>query len=120
MRKYYDLLQLVNDLNNQILQGKALEAFEKYYPDDVVMQENNQPATVAKDANRQWEKEYFGAITQFHGAEVKNLALEDNLSMVEWSMDYDHKEYGRVKSHQVAVQTWRHGQIVNKHFYYGS
>ncbi len=115
-----NLSQLVNDLNNQVLQGKALEAFEKYYADDVVMQENNQPATVGKDANRQREEEFFGAITQFHGAEVKNVALGDNLSMVEWFMDYDHREYGRVKSNQVAVQTWRDGQIVNEHFYYGT
>jgi len=115
-----DLLQNVNDLNKMILQGQALDAFEKYYAEDVVMQENDQPQTVGKNANRQREQEFFGAITAFHGAEVKNVALSENISMVEWFMDYEHKEYGHVKSYQVTVQTWKNNQIINEHFYYGS
>jgi|GEM_PF-5307609 len=35
-----ELMQKVDDLNGLILQGRALEAFEKYYHKDVVMQEN--------------------------------------------------------------------------------
>ena len=34
------LEQNVNDLNNHILSGKILEAFEKYYSPNVTMQEN--------------------------------------------------------------------------------
>lgn len=30
------------ELNTMILEGKALEAFEKFYAEDVVMQENAQ------------------------------------------------------------------------------
>jgi hypothetical protein len=37
------LLEKITDLNDLVLRGKALEAFDKYYHDDVVMQENDNP-----------------------------------------------------------------------------
>ena len=39
------LLKKISDLNDLVLQGKALEAFETYYDDDVVMQENENAPT---------------------------------------------------------------------------
>lgn len=50
------------DIKTLVFQGKAMEAFEKYYGDDVVMQENEQPATVGKTANRDREVEFFSMI----------------------------------------------------------
>ena len=54
---------LVEDLNAQILAGKGMEAFEKYYADDVSMQENADAPRVGKDANRKYEVEWDMDIT---------------------------------------------------------
>ncbi len=40
--------------------------------------------------------------------------------MVEWFMDYTHKEWGDKKGLQVAVQHWKDGKIVNEKFYYNT
>ena len=96
-----------------------IDAFEKYYLDDMVMQEINMGSTVGKDANREREIKWLEGITDFCGAEVKNLAVGDNVSMVEWFMVYSHKEYGDVKIDQVAVQTWKDSKIVKEVFYNG-
>ena len=109
----------VKNLNQLVLEGKMMDAFEKYYADDVVMQEINMEPTVGKDANREREIKWLEGITDFRGAEVKNIAVGDNVSMVEWFMDYSHKEYGDVKMSQVAVQTWEDGKIVKELFYHG-
>lgn len=114
------LKELVEDLNSMILKGQILEAFEKYYADDVVMQENEQPPTVGKDLNREREKQFLANVTEFRGAEVKAVAVGDNVSMVEWFYDYTHKEWGKITHHQVAVQRWKDGKIVHERFYYGS
>jgi len=115
------LLENISNVNDLILQGKALEAFEKFYHPDVVMQENDLPAVIGKDANRKREEDFFGAITEFRAAKVIGLAIgENNTSMVEWHMDYTHKDWGIKNYTQVAVQTWKDGQIINEKFYYGS
>ncbi len=104
-----------------ILQGKALEAFDQYYHTDVVMQENDLDPVVGKEANRKREEEFFGAITEFRGAKVLKVTVgEDNVTMVEWHMDYTHKDWGVRNYTQVAVQQWKDGKIINERFYYGS
>lgn len=114
------LRELVEDLNSMILEGKALEAFEKYYAEDVVMQENELLPTFGKAANREREKEFFSKIVEFTDADVKAVAVGDDVTMVEWFFDYTHKEWGRRTYHQVAVQRWKDGKIVHERFYYGS
>lgn len=115
-----NLRELVNDLNSMILQGQIMEAFEKCYADNVIMQENEQPPTVGKDANREREKQFLADLVEFRGAEVKAVAIGDNITMVEWFFDYTHKEWGKKTYHQVAVQRWNDGKIVHERFYYGS
>ncbi len=113
------LKEQVEDLNSMILKGQILEAFEKYYADNVAMQENDQPPTVGKDANQEREKRFLANLTEFRGAEVKAVAVGDDVTMVEWFFDYTHKEWGKKTYHQVAVQRWKDGKIVHERFYYG-
>ena len=114
------ILEHLNDLNNLVLSGKALEAFEKYYDDEVVMQENNAAPTIGKDANRQREIDFLGSITEFRGAKVLNLAANENVSFVTWQYDYTHKDWGARYYTQVSVQHWKNGKIIKEQFFYGN
>ncbi len=115
-----DLHERVQDLNSLILRGRAMEAFEKYYHESVVMQENGNPPTVGKDANRLREEDFFQSVTEFRLAEVKKVAIGENISMVEWHYDYTHKEWGERNYFQISVQEWREGKIIKETFYYGN
>ncbi len=114
------LQEKITELNSLVLAGKALEAFEKFYHNDVVMQENESTPTLGKEANLQREKEFFNNITDFRGAEVKALAVGDNVTTVIWSYDYTHREWGVRKYTQASVQHWKDGLIVREQFFYGS
>ncbi|MDX1905712.1 MAG: nuclear transport factor 2 family protein [Bacteroidia bacterium] len=111
------VLELVQDLNQMILEGKIMEAFEKHYAEEVVMEDDGLPATVGKDANREREQNFVNSLTAFRGAEVKNIWISGNIACVEWFMDYTHKEWGDVAYTQVAVQRWRDGKIVREVFF---
>jgi hypothetical protein len=113
-----DLRANFEDIKNLVLQGKAMEAFEKYYADDVVMQENEQPATVGKEANRARELDFFSNVTEFRGAEVKAVAYGEDVIMSEWFIDYTHAEWGKVTHDQVSVQRWKDGKVIHERFYY--
>jgi hypothetical protein len=112
--------EALKDLNNLVLNGQALEAFDKYYHDEVSMQENHLPPTVSKAANREREIQFFNNITEFRGAEVKNLAVGDGISYVTWQYDYTHREWGVRNYTQVAVQQWKDGKIIHEQFIYSN
>jgi hypothetical protein len=113
------LLEKISDLNDMILQGKGLEAFEKFYHEDVIMQENDQPSVHGKDANRLKEEEFFSSITEFRSAKPLKVTVGEKCTMVEWHFDYTHKDWGVKNYTQVAVQTWEGDKIIKETFYYG-
>lgn len=110
----------LEQLNQMVLLGKAIEAFEKFYHDDVVMQENENLPTIGKTANRKREQEFFSKITDFRSAEVVAMAVEGNISYVTWKYDYTHKDWGVRNYTQVSMQTWKDGQIIKEQFFYGN
>ena len=113
-----NLKELDNELNQMVLTGKAMDAFEKFYADEVEMQENSDPVTKGKDANRQREIDFFSSVEQFHGAQVVSSAVGDDISFAEWTMDVTFKGGQRMQMAQVAVRHWKDGQIVKERFYY--
>ncbi len=113
-----ELKQLDNDLNSMILGGQALAAFEKYYADDVVMQENSEAPRVGKDINRKYEEEFFGSIKEFHGAELRTSAVGDGVSFSEWTFDVTFQDGNRVQIEQAVRRTWSGEKIAEERFYH--
>lgn len=113
------LFTKISDLNDLILQGKTMEAFEKYYHENVVMQENEHPPTIGKAANRKREEEFFSSITEFRTAKPLKVSVGEGITMVEWYYDYTHKDWGLRNYTQVSVQEWQDGKIIKEKFYYG-
>lgn len=117
---HFEIENALHDLNSLVLKGKALEAFEKYYADDVAMQENHLPPTVTKAANRQREIEFYSDVTEFRSAEIKGLAIGNGISYVTWHYDYTHKQWGVRNYTQVSIQHWKEGKIIHEQFVYSN
>ena len=107
------------ELNDTILNGRGLEAFERYYAEDVFMQENDAEPTIGKSANRIREQEFFDAITDFRGAQVLATGSGENVTFSHWFFDFTHRDWGERKYRQVAVRTWKDGKIGREVFHYG-
>lgn len=107
----------VKDLTDMILQGKLLDAFEKHYAENVVMQENEQAPREGKETSREYEKKFLESVQEVHGATAE-YAVKGNKAFIEWFMDVTFKDGTRKKMKEVAVQTWENGKIVHEKFYY--
>ena len=110
--------ELDKQVNDDVLSGKAMEAFEKYYAEDVVMQENSEEPRKGKAANRKAEEEFFASVEAWNGGSVKASAVNGDVSFSEWEMDVTFKGGHRVTMSQVAVRHWKNGKIVHERFFY--
>jgi hypothetical protein len=110
--------ELDQALNQQVLAGDIMGAFDKYYADNVVMQENSDEPFVGKEVNREREQKFVNSIAEFHGASVVSSAVNGDTSFSEWAMDVTFQGGARYKLAQVAVRTWKDGQVVRERFYY--
>ncbi len=114
----HTIAELDGQLNQQVLQGDILGAFDRFYADDLVMQENSEPPFVGKAENRKREEAFLASVEQFHGAKVLSAAVTGDVSFSEWELDVTFKGGPRTFLSQVAVRRWKNGKIVNERFYY--
>jgi hypothetical protein len=110
--------ELDAQLNQMILTGKVMEAFEQFYGEDVVMQENFDAPKVGKAKCREAEMEFFGKVEAFHGSKMPASAANGDVSFAEWEYDITFKGAPRMKMNQVSVRRWKDGKVVHERFYY--
>lgn len=110
----------LQDLNALVIGGKLMEAFDKYYHDEIEMQENTNPGVKGKKYHQQREIEFLNNVTEFRSASVSGLAVDGDTSFVIWHYDYTHKEWGIRNYTQVSVQKWKDSKIIKEQFFYGN
>jgi ketosteroid isomerase-like protein len=113
-----DLAALDQDLNQLVAQGKALDAFEKYYAEDVVMQENTDEPRRGRAACREAEAEFFASVEKVHRLTFTRSAVGDGVTFTEWELDITFKSGQRMQQSQVSRRLWKNGQVVDERFYY--
>ena len=113
-----DTAALDRELNQAILAGNILNAFETYYADDVVMHENDSPPFTGKSVNRKREQDFVNSVQEFHEARLLGEAVNGDTSYSEWEYDLTFKSGIRTKLQQVASRRWKNGQVSHERFYY--
>lgn len=109
---------LDHELNQMILKGDILGAFEKFYAENVEMRENAEPPCKGKKANRAREQAFVDSVAEVHAIQLLGCAVGDGVSFSEWMMDITYKGGTRAQSHQATVRRWKGGQVVSERFYY--
>lgn len=107
------------DVYDHIQKGTALDAFERYYAEDVVMILEDGTEVEGKDANRDRENEFFDSVEDFHGLGIVAITSneKEEATAVEHWMDVTFKGGDRTKIEQVSTQKWKNGKIVRERFY---
>jgi len=113
------LKEKTQDIYKLVGAGKLLEAFDKYYGENVVITEPR-GTWEGKKACRAHEEEFLSMVKEFHGLEVKAITSDEEAGVVmhETAMDVTFQDGNRVNLEQVGVQRWENGQIVHERFYY--
>jgi ketosteroid isomerase-like protein len=109
---------LESELNAMIQKGEIMAAFEKYYAEDVVMQENSEPPFAGKTANRAREQAFVDSVGQVHAIKVVNSAVSGDVAFSEWLLDVTFRNGQRAQMAQVAVRRWKNDRVVHERFYY--
>ncbi|MDP3992092.1 MAG: nuclear transport factor 2 family protein [Nanoarchaeota archaeon] len=115
------LKNTVEKLNTLIKEGKIMEAFEKYYGDDVIIYVNGNAPVNGKDANRKREMIFLQEIEKLNSSEIKSVTfggMDNNVSMTEWAIHIENKEGEKKTIYRVNVQHWKNDRIINEKLYF--
>lgn len=112
-----ELAALEAELNQLILAGEPLAAFERFYSDDVVLQENTAPEIAGKARNREREAAFFGSIAETT-VQLLGSAVGEGVTYSEWIYELRFKDGRLVRLTEVSARRWRAGLVVHERFYY--
>ncbi len=109
-------------LNDMIFSGQIMDAFEKFYHEDVTMTEATGESWSGKATNRQREEQFVASVKEIHGGGIEGITSNeaDATTMVESWLDLTFQDGNRMKLEQVAVQKWQGDQIIKERFYYNA
>ncbi len=113
-------LDKAKDMYAMSANGKMLEAFEKYYHNDVVMEEASGEVRKGKMVNLEFQKKFVEGVKEIHGFTVKSVTSNEAeaITMVESLFDATMLDGSRAKMEEVAVQHWQGDLIIHERFYY--
>jgi hypothetical protein len=108
------------DIYRMMGEGKLLDAFDKYYAENVVMQEVGEAVREGKAINRAYEERFLASVEGFHGMGIDAIASdeENGVVFIENWMDATLAGVGRITLRQVCVQRWEGDHIVKELFYH--
>jgi ketosteroid isomerase-like protein len=112
-----ELAALEAQLNQLILAGEPLAAFERFYSEDIVLQENTAPEIVGKARNREREAVFFGSIAETK-VQLLGSAVGEGVTYSEWIYELLFKDGRLVRMTEVSARRWRDGLVVHERFYY--
>lgn len=110
-------LDLDEQLNAMICAGRSVEAFETFYAEDVIAQENDEPERLGRDA---WMRGRQQLETQINKLDARVLAhaSDGEVSFSEWEYNMEIEGMAAMKVIQVAVRRWKDGRVVHERFYH--
>lgn len=119
------LRQKAEDLLEMVKLGKAIEAIEKYYADEVVMIEGDGTKRAGKATNLAYEKQFFADLVEIRDMSVTDLIVsplnqsnDDGITIDISSIDATHSQFGEMKMRQASMMTWKNGQVIEVKFFF--
>ena len=113
-------LDKAKELYRMLGEGKMMDAFEKFYHQDVVMIEATGDSFSGKDRNRERMHEWEESVQEMHGGGMGHVTSdeENEVTMVESWADVTFNGGQRMKIEEIAVQEWEGDHIIKERFYY--
>ena len=110
----------LEDLFSYIREGRILDAINEFYTKDAVMQENNSPPTVGREANFEREKQFLSTVKEWQRFDVTEKGVGEDVTFYETVMDWVTTDGTPVHVEQVVVAKWQDGQITHERYYHNS
>ena len=114
-----DLKERVNELNLLVQQFRFEEAFDKFYDENIISHENEEPPIIGLTAYRKAGKIFMENISNYT-VQLKNMIVSDEMSVVEWHYKFDHKIAGKWDRCQLSLQRWKNGKIIHERHHWNA
>lgn len=111
-----EISSAIDELISMVSTGKPMEAFTKFYHENLVKTDLDGIPHQGKSVNEKFGHELLSKVTEIRDFTAIGKIVKGNRSFLVWSLDFDHADNGPLKVTQVAIQDWEDGKIIRERF----
>ncbi len=104
----------------------AEESYERFYDENVVVQENLQPPRVGRALSIDRQKQMNANVQEVHEFKTGAVLVDgfsethplDGYSMIEMHLEITTTDGYRIRIEELGLQTWKEGRIFQERYFY--
>ncbi|MBD2102567.1 nuclear transport factor 2 family protein [Leptolyngbya sp. FACHB-261] len=96
----------------------AEQVYERFYAEDVVVQENLQAPRVGRAMSIERQLRMNANVKEVHDFKIGPVLVDGDHSVVEMHIDLTTLDGYRIRIEELGMQTWKDGLIVRERFFY--
>lgn len=112
-----NLQQHLIQLDELVVQGKFLEAIDRFFHSDVICYSTPDDAIYGNAAKRQSIQNFFNQISAVNNIVLHSQAVGDDVTMSEMTFDFTLKSGKSLVWNEVIRRTWLNGQVIEEKYY---
>ena len=112
-----NLKTTVEQMDAIVLKGQIVEAVDQYFDANAVTEDFD--GTVTRDKAQMLEKMrgFAGAIQKVNQIRLHKRLVDGDVSMSEYTFDFDMKDGSHVLWHEIIRREWRDGLVVKEQYF---
>ena len=116
--KFSDLVMKYKQL---VEKGDSIGVIDRFYDDEIIQVENNEPAIQGKKRLLELEKASIERVYSFD-LQISSIIIDEEQKKVmgEMLVKFNSKKDGKRKFNEAFVQQWENEKIKYQRFYYGA
>lgn len=94
------------------------QVYERFYDENVVVQENLQPPRVGRALSIERQQRMNANVKEVHEVKISTVLVDGDRSVIETHIDLTTLDGYRIRIEELGLQTWKDGRIIHERFFY--
>lgn len=107
----------VKEMDDLVVQGQIPQAVERFFADNASSKDHNGSTTASKQEMLDKMAGFLGGISVVNGITLHYTGVGENVSMSEYTFDFDMKDGSKVLWHEIIRRVWSDGKVVNESYF---
>ena len=114
-----DIRKLNAEMDALVSKGEIIAAVTRYFADNAVTTDQDGTVMKSKKAHLAKMEAFVGGISKVNGIKLHHEGVGDNVTMSEFTFDFDMKDGRKVFWHEILRRVWKDGKIVEEQYFLG-
>ncbi|HEX5171943.1 MAG TPA: hypothetical protein VFW11_22345 [Cyclobacteriaceae bacterium] len=114
-----NIREFAQDMNEMVLQGKLVEAAEKYYAPAIKTIEFDGSVTYGKESAMKKLIDFMATIKRVKRIDLLRSVSDGQASFSEFILDFEMKDGTNLYLHEIVRALWENGQAIEERYFKG-